>query len=178
MSEERDDGEAIARSQGDPDAFVPVFERHFDAIHRYLRRRLGPELADELASETFVAAFDARRRYDGSPDARAWLYGIATNLLRRHLRAEERRWRAYARAAERDEAGHAETETAVAEALGSLSPEEREALLLYAWADLSYEEIAAALHVPVGTVRSRLSRARAGTRAHLAPQLERTVLDG
>lgn len=173
-----DDGEAIVRSGRDADAFVPVFERHFDAIHRYLRRRLRSDVADELASETFVAAFDARRRYDGSPDARPWLYGIATNLLRRHLRTEERRWRAYVRAVGPADAPEAETDLAVATALGALGAEDRDTLLLYAWGDLSYEEIASALRLPVGTVRSRLNRARAQTRALLAPQLERTVLDG
>jgi RNA polymerase sigma factor (sigma-70 family) len=179
MADDRSDGEAIAGSQRDPEAFVTVFERHFGAVHRYLRRRLGAEVADELANETFAAAFDARRRYDGSADARPWLYGIASNLLRRHLRTEERRLWAYTRAA--GSSANAEPpsgDALVAEAIAALSPEDRETLLLYAWADLSYEEIAQALELPVGTVRSRLNRARTRTRELLAPQIERTVLDG
>lgn len=102
---------------------------------------------------------------------RPWLFGIAANLLRRHRRAEERRLRAYARAAmapgdasafdgvdERLDAAAATV--ALAHALASLGPGERDVLLLHAWADLSYEQIAGALAIPVGTVRSRLHRAR------------------
>lgn len=172
------DREAIAASLDDPRAFVVVFERHFDAIFRYLRRRVGRDRAEELASETFTTAFSARQRFDSSAwDARPWLYGIAVNLLRHHYRTEERELRAYARSAvdplgsedpplERidAEAGAAR----VAEALAELPPIEREVLLLYAWADLSYGEIAEALDVPVGTVRSRLSRARLHVRELLA----------
>lgn len=67
----RTDAEAIAASLSEPRAFVAVFDRHFDAIHRYLRRRVGKEIADELASETFAQAFEHRRRFDGRrPDAR------------------------------------------------------------------------------------------------------------
>src|SRR5438445_13743156 len=130
MTDDRAEGDAIALSERDPEAFVLVFERHFAAVHRYLRRRLGAEVADELANETFAAAFDARRRYDGSPDALPWLYGIASNLLRRHLRTEERRLRAYARAARSTATDDPSSGDAlVAEAIGVLSPEEREILL-------------------------------------------------
>jgi RNA polymerase sigma factor (sigma-70 family) len=129
-------------------------------------------LADELAAETFLQAFGARERYEPSlADVRPWLFGIAANLLRRHRRAEERRLRAYARAATRpDDASAfdgvderldaAATTAALATALSALGPGERDVLLLHAWADLSYEGIAAALAIPVGTVRSRLHRAR------------------
>ncbi|MFN2469433.1 MAG: RNA polymerase sigma factor [Gaiellaceae bacterium] len=97
MAATRTDGEAIAASVRDPAAFVPVFDRHFGAIRRYLARRLGSDLGGELAAETFTRAFDARGRYDTSrADALPWLYGIAANLVRRHLRAEERRLHAYA----------------------------------------------------------------------------------
>ena len=128
--------------------------------------------ADEVAAETFLQAFAARERFDCSrPDARPWLFGIATNLLRRHRRAEERRLRAFARAATRPEDMSAfdgvderldatAAAGALATSLASLGPGERDVLLLYAWADLSYEEIADALAIPVGTVRSRLHRAR------------------
>lgn len=149
------------------DAFEELFELHFDAIYGYLARRVGPDLARDLASETFTRALAARKRFDpvrGEP--RAWLHGIAHNLLRRHYRDEERRLRALARLGVREEGGPAE-EPRLAEALGRLSPEERDVLLLFAWADLAYAEIAAALELPVGTVRSRLHRARAHVRAAL-----------
>src|SRR5690242_17375290 len=98
------DSDAIAASLRDPPRFAAVFDRHHEEIWSYLSRRAGQALAEELASETFVRAFAARAGYDLSyPDAGPWLYGIATNLLRKHARTEERRRRAYARALERDD---------------------------------------------------------------------------
>jgi RNA polymerase sigma-70 factor (ECF subfamily) len=92
------DGAAIAASLSDPTRFGALFDRHFAEINRYLARRVGLVLADELAAETFVIAFRSRQRYDaGQADARPWLYGIAANLARRHWRTERRRLRAYAR---------------------------------------------------------------------------------
>jgi len=157
------------------DAFEGLFELHFNAIHAYLARRVGPDLARDLASETFTRAFAARKRYDAERgEARAWLFGIANNLLRRHYRDEERRLRAFARLDAREE-GVPSEEPRLADALGTLSPEERDVLLLFAWADLEYAEIAAALELPLGTVRSRLHRARAHVRATLERQ---EALDG
>jgi RNA polymerase sigma factor (sigma-70 family) len=157
------------------EAFEELFELHFDAIYAYLARRLGPDLARDLASETFTRAFAARGRYDAQlGDVRPWLFGIANNLLRRHYRDEERRLRALARLDVR-EAGSPPEEPRLAEALGALSAEERDVLLLFSWADLEYIEIATVLDVPVGTVRSRLHRAR----AHVRAALEREeALDG
>jgi RNA polymerase sigma-70 factor (ECF subfamily) len=152
--------------------FAAVFDRHYHAVHRYLARRVGPDLADDLAAETFTTAFDVRRRYDTAhPDALPWLFGIATNLLRHHHRGEARRLRAYARLdrpADADDGfdgieARLDAERAgpaIAEALMRLSAGERDVLLLFAWADLRYEEIAVALRIPIGTVRSRLNRAR------------------
>lgn len=160
------DAEAIAASLSEPRAFVAVFDRHFDAIHRYLRRRVGTEIADELASETFAQAFEHRRRFDGRrPDARPWLYGIAHNLLRHHYRDEERALRAYPRSVDLDASeppGVPGSE--LAELLADLSPGERDVLLLVAWVELEYSEVAEALGIPVGTVRSRLNRARGRVR--------------
>jgi RNA polymerase sigma-70 factor (ECF subfamily) len=169
------DAAVIATSLGDPERFAEIFDRHFAEIDRYLARRVGASLADELAAETFVIAFRSRSRYDpAAHDARPWLFGIAANLVRRHWRTERRRLRAYARTGvDPVSDGLDEVERrvdalaagpALAGALAALSPGEREVLLLSAWADLSYEEISRALGVPVGTVRSRLSRARAHLR--------------
>lgn len=172
----RSDAELIADSLTHPQAFAGLFDRHHDAIAGFLRRRVEPALGDELAAETFLQAFGARERYDLTrADARPWLYGISANLLRRHYRKEERRLRAYARAA--DPAADlgafdgvemrldaAASSRALASALASLGPGERDTLLLYAWAELSYEQIADALGIPIGTVRSRLHRARGAVR--------------
>jgi RNA polymerase sigma-70 factor (ECF subfamily) len=160
------DAQAIAASLADPEAFTVLFDRHFDAVHGYAQRRVGPDLADEVAAETFTRAFDRRRRYDRSrEDARPWLLGISANLLRRHWRTERRRFDAYARSA--GTAGGEPSAGVSAElvaALKRLPRREREPLLLLAWADLSYEQIAFALDLPVGTVRSRISRGRARLR--------------
>jgi RNA polymerase sigma factor (sigma-70 family) len=176
------DAEAIEASRSDPPRFAVVFDRHFASLHRYLRRRVGKDLADELAAEAFARAFAGRNRYDTTthPDARPWLFGIASNLLRRHARTERRRLVAYARtgvdpissASEvEDAAGRLDAKAAgprIAAALATLGAGQREVLLLFAWAELSYEEIGRALRVPVGTVRSRLSRARSRMRELLA----------
>ncbi len=156
------DGRLLRRSLDDPRAYAAIFERHFDALFGYAARRVGSQLAEEIATETFTQAFDRRRTFDfDRDDAAPWLFGIAANLLRRHWRSERRRLAAYARATERG-ASHPDEapRTDVLAALERLSGDEREALFLFAVADLSYEEIAVALAVPVGTVRSRLARAR------------------
>jgi RNA polymerase sigma-70 factor (ECF subfamily) len=157
------DAQAIGVSLREPEAFAMLFDRHFDAVHGYAQRRVGPDLADEVAAETFTRAFDQRRRYDTSrEDARPWLLGIAANLLRRHWRSERRRLDAYVRSA--DATAGAELSGPLAAelvaALKALPRRQREPLLLLAWADLTYEEIGVALGIPVGTVRSRISRAR------------------
>lgn len=172
------DSDAISASATTPAEFAAIFDRHFDAVHAYLQRRIGRDLADELSAEAFLVAFDGRARYDLSrPDARPWLFGIATNLLHRHRRHELRELRAHARSAAGpvldafdgvdariDASG---TRRKLIDALAGVPADELDALLLLAWADFSYTEIAEALDVPIGTVRSRLSRARARIRAAL-----------
>jgi RNA polymerase sigma-70 factor (ECF subfamily) len=172
------DSDAISASAATPAEFAAIFDRHFDAIHAYLQRRIGRDLADELSAEAFLIAFDGRARYDLSrPDARPWLFGIATNLLHRHRRHELRELRAYARSATdpildafdgvdaRIDASN--SRRTLVDALAGVPAEELDALLLLAWADFSYAEISEALAIPIGTVRSRLSRARARIRAAL-----------
>jgi RNA polymerase sigma factor (sigma-70 family) len=169
----------MARSVDEPECFAVLFDRHATAVHRYLGRRVG-ELADDLLSETFLVAFRRRAAYRAvHVEVRPWLIGIATNVVRGHVRAEQRRYRALARAAAEpeqpaedpgDAADRLDAEAlrgALAGALAGLKPRDRDVLLLFAWAQLSYEEIAAVLDVPVGTVRSRLNRARRLTRAAL-----------
>jgi DNA-directed RNA polymerase specialized sigma24 family protein len=93
-----DDAAVIARSARDVEEFGAIFDRHAVAIHSYIARRAGPELADDLTAETFLTALRRRAAYDSAQsDARPWLYGIATNLLHRHRRQEVRHYRALAR---------------------------------------------------------------------------------
>lgn len=171
------DGDVIAASLADPDRFTEIFERHFDAIYAFAARRLGREVADDVGAAVFVEAFSARSRFDlDRADARPWLYGIATNLIHRHRRTETRRLRAYARSetARPDEPldidqrlDAAAMGPRLAQALNELATNDRDALLLYAWAELSYDDIAIATDVPIGTVRSRIHRARQSLRAEL-----------
>lgn len=176
------DAELIRASFRNTTAFAVLFDRHYPAIHRFLHGRIGALAADDLASETFMIAFRRRTSYDlAHTDSRPWLFGIAVNVLRQHRRAEERRLRAYVRAAD----GSAPSEwpeerldQTVAATLLDLNQDDRNLILLYAWAELSYEELAEALDLPLGTVRSRLSRTRSKLRAALAPAQTMVAAEG
>ncbi len=176
-----DDAAAIARSLHDPESFAEVFDRHYGFVHRYLARRAGRDLADDLASQTFTVAFSHRGRYrDDLGTARPWLLGIATNLLRAAYRGDQRvasiveRLGSEAvvsssRFALADASANREDDNRLTDALAHLDPGRRDALLLHALGELSYAEIAAAMDIPIGTVRSRISRACAALRAELEP---------
>ncbi|MFE0470067.1 RNA polymerase sigma factor [Streptomyces sp. NPDC058947] len=177
------DASVIERSWDEPEAFAELFDRHADAVHRYAARRLGAEAAEDVMAETFTTAFRLRFRYDTAlAGARPWLFGIATNLIGRHRRAEARRLKALGRLPSSAPDDQAEEMLAdrvaarvtaqavgreLARALARLPARHRDVLLLVAWADLNYEEAARALGVPVGTVRSRLHRARSKVREAL-----------
>jgi len=166
------DGATIARSLADPVAFGAIFDRHYSAVYRYLARR-APRHADDLASSTFVVAFERRRTFRvKSASARPWLLGIATNLLHERARRERRELTtvltlgAQRFVNDRADTGFEDGQR-LSTALADLSESQRDVLLLYAWEELSYEEISDALGVPLGTVRSRLARARAHLKAAL-----------
>lgn len=175
------DAAIIERSVREPEHFAAVFDRYYNEIHGYVARRLGQSLADDAASETFLVAFSRRSRYDVTHlDARPWLYGIASNLIARHHRAEQRRYRALARAGvDEVSEGHADRSVVrldaqarrgpLAAALSEISDADRDVLLLVAWAGLTSEEAGRALGIPAGTARSRLHRARKQLRAALDP---------
>jgi RNA polymerase sigma-70 factor, ECF subfamily len=177
QTERETDAVLIERSWWRPDVFAAVFDRYYAEIHGFVARRLGQGRADDLASETFLIAFDQRRRYDPArPDARPWLYGIASNLIARHRRAEVRQLRALARTDRREAVdddrvdGRLDAQAQrgrLAAALLEIADRDREVLLLVAWAQLTCEEAAQALGIPRGTARSRLHRARRRTRAAL-----------
>lgn len=177
MSAKQTDGEAIAASLVEPRAFGVVFERHFGAILRYLRRRLDDQPAEEATAQTFFVAFDERGRFDRErADARPWLFGIATNIAHRHRRSEIRELRAVAALGADASTSHDGSEAkidaermrgALARCLAELPAEESDVLYLLVWAELDQPEIAAALDIPLGTVKSRLSRARRRVREAL-----------
>ncbi|MGH9047571.1 MAG: RNA polymerase sigma factor [Acidimicrobiales bacterium] len=169
---EETDSALVVRSLSQPEAFGSLFERHGTAILRFILRRVPPSEAEGMLGEVFGIAFQRRASFDPTREPRPWLYGIAANLVAKHHRAEMRRMAAVARLAARpehrdDPADHAvaaaDAERAVSQllcAVAALNRGEREVLLLYSWEELTYGEIAMALDIPVGTVRSRLSRAR------------------
>lgn len=181
--EQPDDAAVITSSLEDATRFGEIFERHFPQIYRYVARRLGPEDAADVSGEVFATAFRRRLDYDRArPDALPWLYGIATRLVGNHRHAERRRLLLLSRSAGAWDPGVAFDDVdarldaqrlgpTVMDAIRRLSPGDRDALLLFAWADLSYEQIADALTIPVGTVRSRLHRARSSLKGALEEHL-------
>jgi RNA polymerase sigma factor (sigma-70 family) len=161
------------------DRFTDLFDAYHGEIYRYVAGRLSPSHADDLAAETFLVAFRGRAKLDDQGHVRAWLYGIATNLIRRHRRDEERRYRALGRVGAHTEPAEHHDDRIVARvaagvaprdlaaALRALKPADRDVLLLVALAELSYAEVSVALGIPEGTVASRLNRARKTVRAAL-----------
>jgi RNA polymerase sigma-70 factor (ECF subfamily) len=158
-------------------SFAATFEEEFSALHRYLRRRVRADVAEDLASQTFATAFSHWGRRDSARPVRPWLYGIAANLLFRHWRDEARMFRAYARTgtdplADLDDGVDMRLDAqtagqAAAKVLARMQRRDREIVLLHAWAELTDSEIAEALQIPVGTVKSRLHRARRRLRSEI-----------
>ncbi|MGW1511017.1 RNA polymerase sigma factor [Streptomyces sp. NPDC002394] len=171
---------------GDPEAFRELFRDHAPLVHRHAVRVSGDRgLAEDVVSLTFLEAWRLRERLlDHEAGPRPWLMGIAVNVLRNTRRAARRHQAALARLPARhpvpdfaeELAGRladAEQLAAVQRALKKLRRSEREVFTLCVWSDLGYAEAAAALGVPVGTVRSRLSRARARLRGLAEDELRK-----
>jgi RNA polymerase sigma-70 factor (ECF subfamily) len=165
MGSRESDAAVIADSIVSPARFSVLYERHLRAVAGYLARRVGSELTEDLTAEVFVRAFRGRSRFRADHEtALPWLLGIASHLVADHRRAERRRLAALQRiASESAHAGQHEVGVLGADLVGQLRrlpAADRDTLLLVVWGELSYEEAATALAVPVGTVRSRIARAR------------------
>jgi RNA polymerase sigma-70 factor (ECF subfamily) len=171
-------GAALSR-----DDVAHLFDRYHADVWRYLCRLGGREVADELAGEVFARAWAVRVRYDPERGAaRAWLFGIATNLVRQHFRSERRARKAFQRVRslaatstsefdqidDRDELEQLRQRTF--DAIADCDADDRALIVMAAWEALSYSEIAAALGLPIGTVRSRLARLRARLRSAVDPR--------
>jgi RNA polymerase sigma factor (sigma-70 family) len=174
---ELSDSEVLTRLRDEQELIGTLYERHAQAVFRYLARRGGPEAGEDLLSDVFIAALNARSRVvvHESGSALPWLYGIASHVLHRHLRRNTRRgigwmhdpgldWEAVDSRldaqAQRDQ---------LRTALGGLSRSERDLLLLVAWEGLTPAEAAVALGISSVAARSRLHRARLRARHSLLP---------
>jgi RNA polymerase sigma factor (sigma-70 family) len=170
------DAAIISRSVVDPESFSLIVERHATRVFRYLTSRADRSTSEDLLADVFEVAFQARTRYDTRfENALPWLLGIATNVIRHHRRSELRHASMVRRMTqlhrsinEASEAVDAVATTAqlddemqcVRRALAGLNDRHRQVLVLSAGLGLSYEDIAQTLGIRIGTVRSRLSRAR------------------
>ncbi len=177
-----DDAGLLRRSLTEPAAFAGLYDRHGPTIQRYVARRVGMVAVEDLAAEVFVRAFRDRARCRLAHDsALPWLFGVANHVIADHRRVEKRRLTALERLAHdrRNAVEHPDHELApaLAHALREMPSADRDALLLVAWGELSYEETAAALDVPVGTVRSRIFRARQRLTSALGDRAALTALE-
>jgi RNA polymerase sigma factor (sigma-70 family) len=165
MNEMLNDAEVVTLSVSDSSAFAALYERHGQSVRRYVVRRVGSEAGEDLFAEVFVRAFNGRERYRAEHDsALPWLLGVANYVVADHRRSEVRRLKALERLAattpqlvEHEDRGLGAD---LVRELRRLSGDDRDALLLVVWGELTYEEAATALDVPIGTVRSRVARAR------------------
>jgi RNA polymerase sigma-70 factor (ECF subfamily) len=184
------DNKVIERSVGSPEEFAALFDRHAVKVHRYAARPISPQVADDIVSETFLVAFDKRTTFDlNVVHALPWLLGIATTLLKQQARREAIAWKGMVAEIAADVVPDAielagarmDAERSVKRittALRRLSPGDRDVVLLYAWGDLDYAGIALALDIPVGTVRSRLNRARRLLRSALDIAIDKEIFHG
>lgn len=168
------DASIIEQSLTDSRLFEVIFDRHFEAVHRFAVGRVGLQDAGDVVAETFARAFDRRQRFRmGKPSALPWLFGIAVNVARERTRKSDRGHRATSRIAVRVDVIAESFESALADridaerlrpdlisALRTLSDDEYALLMLVTESDLTYDQMADTLGIPAGTVRSRLSRAR------------------
>ncbi len=171
----------IERAQAqDETAFDQIVRLYADRIYNYVRRMVGnPQDAEDITQEVFIRAYQGLPSFDGRASFSTWLYRIATNLCIDHRRRQSRRVQTvpYHRDESDEEDGDwefpdtsqpsaldmlltRELQAVVDEAIDALSPKLKTVLLLYDVEGLSYEQIAQALRIPMGTVKSRLFAAR------------------
>lgn len=162
--------------------FRDLVKEHWTRLHRFIIKNIGNQSdAEDLTQQAFTEAVRSLESFRGQSELSTWLYGIAMNLVRNYLaRAPHRRFdftddselehSASEQPNPEEQAEHTQRLGALAAALEDLPPRMREVLLMVAVDELSYEDAAVLLTVPVGTVRSRLSRARAALRAKLERQ--------
>jgi DNA-directed RNA polymerase specialized sigma24 family protein len=185
------DATVIEESWAAPERFGAIFDAYFAEIHTYVARRIGPDNASDIAAETFLAAF--RKRDTERASVRTWLYGFATKLIGKHRRSELRllhRWAGWRQTPTLRDTRRRSPGGSAPKGYGDASPArsrsrragDRDVVLLVTLAQLSHEQVAAALDIPYGTVGSRLNRARRKLRGRWAGRIHcamkrRTAMD-
>ena len=169
-----DDASLLQRSASDPAAFSALYERHGVAVRRYVVRRVGIYDGEDLAAEVFIRAFRSSGKYRAEHEsALPWLLGVANHVIADHRRIERRRLSALERILVEGREVVPGPEVGLTleliRALLRLPTTDRDTLLLMVWGELSRDEVAAALGVPVGTVNSRIARARKRLATDLEP---------
>lgn len=168
--------DSASDDQGDAELLRALVIKHSDRLQRFIMKHIGNATeAEELAQQAFVEAAASYKAFRGESQLSSWLYGIALNLVRNYLsRAPERRHDFVSDAAldvqsspdlsPEDIVAQNQTISLLEESIRELPENMREILLLVGFEEISYEEAATLLTVPVGTIRSRLSRARTALR--------------
>lgn len=159
-------------ARGDRDAMASIAAEHYAAIYRFCARRIGPEAAQDAAQETFLTAQKAIRKFDQRSSLSTWLFGIAHNLCRNEAR-RRRSDMSYDHAfceehGDPSPEGSLVNREALRRAMTKLSVEHREVIVLHELEEMTYEQAASVLNVPVGTVKSRLHHAFLNLRTFMA----------
>ena len=161
-------GPAHVERIADRAAFEEAFSLYAPALLRYVTARIGRDAAADVVAESFALAYRDRSRFDPARGTlRGWLYGIVSNMLRDHRRSERRHLAALSRLEAEWTPQHAAAEPAGSiflHALTQLGRDDRDLILLLAWGDLSYDEIAQATGRSLPSVRARLHRLRTNLR--------------
>ena len=183
---ERTDEELLASArQGDEEAFGDFVRRHTATVHRWMVRSVGEDDADDMTQDIFVKAYRGLPRFRSEAPPRAWLAAIADNAVKNRYRSRSRFRRVFAGSADatpereprspiagpEEDARAGESRRVVTEALKLLAPEFRMPVVLRDIDEWSYEEIAASLALPIGTVKSRIARGRGQLKEILTPLL-------
>jgi len=165
----------LAFQNGSTEAFTELFQRYAQRLYGFFRRRLDhPTRAEELTQDVFVVVLKGASRWEPRALFRTYLYSIAVRMLMAERRKLGREVGDGTKGAEPSRAAESETAAWVREAVARLEETEREILLLREYEELSYEEIAQVLSIPVNTVKSRLFRARAALRELLMARQPRS----
>jgi len=157
-----------AFKRGEGPAFRELFDRYKNPIYGFVKRRVGdPARAEEITQDVFMALVQSRNGYEVRSSFRTYLYRIAMN----RVASEHRKNKEESDPPDVAASSELSVVQQVRDALEKIEPEQKQVVMLREYEGLSYQEIAEVLKVPVGTVRSKLFRAKLALRELLAPAL-------